>query len=31
MKDFFGAYSTTAEAIWSNIPTNYDNVQQTLF
>lgn len=31
MKDFFGAYSTTTEAIWSNILTNYDNVQQTLF
>ena len=31
MKDFFGAYSTTTEAIWSNMPTNYDNVQQTLF
>lgn len=31
MKDFFGAYSKTTEAIWSNMPTNYDNVQLTLF
>lgn len=31
MKVFKGLYSTTTEAIWSNIPTNYDNVQQTLF
>ena len=31
MKDFFGAFSTNTEGIWSNIPTNYDNVQQTLF
>ena len=27
-----GACQTfTTEAIWSNLPTNYDNVQQTLF
>lgn len=26
-----GNRKTTTEAIWSNIPTNFDNVQQTLF
>tara|TARA_R110002033_G_C3839735_1_gene234687 strand:+ start:126 stop:827 length:702 start_codon:yes stop_codon:yes gene_type:complete len=26
-----GAMYKTVEAIWSNLPTNYDNVQQTLF
>jgi len=26
-----GSTYKTTEAIWSNIPTNYDNVQQTLF
>jgi site-specific DNA-adenine methylase len=32
MKDFIGTQKLkTTEAIWSNIPTNYDNVQQTLF
>lgn len=31
MKDMQGSMYKTTEAIWSNIPTNYDNVQQTLF
>jgi 16S rRNA G966 N2-methylase RsmD len=32
MKQIQGSANTdTTEAIWSNIPTNYDNVQQTLF
>lgn len=26
-----GTHRATTEAIWSNIPTNYDNVQQSLF
>jgi 16S rRNA G966 N2-methylase RsmD len=26
-----GSTYKTTEAIWSNMPTNYDNVQQTLF
>lgn len=31
MTDFCGAYSKTTEAIWSNMPTHYDNVQQKMF
>jgi len=31
MKEMQGSRYKTTEAIWSNIPTNYDNVQQTLF
>jgi site-specific DNA-adenine methylase len=31
MVDMQGAAFKTTEAIWSNIPTNYDNVQQSLF
>jgi len=31
MKEMQGSMYKTTEAIWSNIPTNYDNVQQTLF
>jgi len=31
MIDFNGAYDKTTESIWSNLPTNYDNVQQSLF
>jgi site-specific DNA-adenine methylase len=31
MVDMQGAMFKTTEAIWSNIPTNYDNVQQSLF
>jgi hypothetical protein len=31
MKDLYGAYSLTTEAIWSNLPTNYDAQQQKLF
>ena len=31
MVDMQGAMFKTTEAIWSNLPTNYDNVQQTLF
>ena len=31
MKEMKGSMYKTTEAIWSNIPTNYDNVQQTLF
>lgn len=29
--EFNGAYDKTTEAIWSNIPTNYDAVQTSLF
>jgi len=31
MTKFKGCMFETTEAIWSNLPTNYDNVQQTLF
>lgn len=31
MKEMQGSMYKTTEAIWSNMPTNYDNVQQTLF
>ena len=31
MREMQGSMYKTTEAIWSNIPTNYDNVQQTLF
>jgi site-specific DNA-adenine methylase len=31
MKSMQGSMYKTTEAIWSNIATNYDNVQQTLF
>lgn len=31
MKEMQGLMYKTTEAIWSNMPTNYDNVQQTLF
>jgi site-specific DNA-adenine methylase len=31
MIDMQGAMYKTTEAIWSNYPTNYDNVQQSLF
>jgi len=31
MIDMQGAMFKTTEAIWSNIPTNYDHVQQSLF
>jgi len=31
MKEMQGSMYKTTEAIWINMPTNYDNVQQTLF
>ena len=31
MVEMQGSMFKTTEAIWSNIPTNYDNIQQTLF
>src|SRR5690606_2290087 len=31
MKEMQGSQHKTTEAIWSNIPTNFDNVQQSLF
>ena len=31
MKEMQGTMFKTTEAIWSNIPTNFDNVQQSLF
>jgi len=31
MKEMQGSMYKTTEAIWSNIPTNYDAIQQTLF
>ena len=31
MIDNKGTHKITTEAIWSNIPTNYDNIQQSLF
>jgi len=31
MKEMQGTMFKTVEAIWSNIPTNFDNEQQTLF
>lgn len=31
MKTFKGTTRKTVEAIWSNMPTNYDNIQQELF
>jgi len=31
MTKFKGCMFETTEAIWSNLPTNYDNVQQNLF
>ena len=31
MKDMQGIKHKTTEAIWSNLPTNYDHVQQTIF
>jgi site-specific DNA-adenine methylase len=30
MKDMYGSMYSTTEAIWSNHPTNYDSVQQSL-
>ena len=31
MREMQGTMFKTVEAIWSNLPTNYDNIQQTLF